>query len=239
MTKVVKRRWISAERQFHVDEVAIIKFRQQILTWYQQYGRQFPWRQARSCYDRIIAELLLQRTQANTIAKYYQGFIKRFPSWNELAHATEEDLRAFLLPIGLWRRRARTMMALASEMVKSQGRFPTTRDELEQLPGISQYLASSILLLCHGQNEALVDVNMARVLERVFGERNLADIRYDPYLQELAQTVVSDLDPIACNWAIIDLAATVCLPNTPKCDTCPVNQLCRFKMLKETPQTGS
>ena len=126
------------------------------------------------------------------------------------------------------------MMALASVMAKTLGRFPTNRDELEQLPGISQYLASSILLLCHGQNEALVDVNMARVLERVFGERNLADIRYDPYLQELAQTVVSDLDPIACNWAIIDLAATVCIPNTPKCGICPVNQICKFKVLQKT-----
>ncbi|MCY3714722.1 MAG: hypothetical protein OXH02_15670 [Gemmatimonadetes bacterium] len=232
MTKVVKRRSISSQTQFQFDEHAIRDFRQRILIWYRQNGRQFRWRQAKSCYERIIAELLLQRTQANTIAKFYKGFIERFPSWNKLARATEEDLRALLLPIGLWRRRARSMMALASEMAKTQGQLPTTRDELERLPGISQYLASSILLLCHGKREALIDVNMARVLERVFGKRNLADIRYDPYLQELARTVVSAEDPIACNWAIIDLAAAVCHPNTPKCSRCPVNQICAYVALQ-------
>ena len=237
MTKVVKRQSTFSQIQFQFDGVAVRDFRKRILIWYSQNGRQFRWRQAKSCYERIIAELLLQRTQANTIAKFYQGFIKRFPSWNKLAKATEEDLRALLMPIGLWRRRARSMMALASEMAKTQGRFPTDRDELERLPGISQYLASSILLLCHGQREALVDVNMARVLERVFGKRNLVDIRYDPYLQELARTVVSKEDPIACNWAIIDLAAAVCHPNTPKCSCCPVNQICAYVALQQNPET--
>ena len=120
------------------------------------------------------------------------------------------------------------MVALASVMAKKQGRLPVSRDELERLPGISQYMASSILLLCHGQREALVDVNVARVLERVFGKRHLADIRYDPYLHELAQLVVSANDAVSCNWAIIDLAATVCQANTPKCPMCPLNDTCRF-----------
>lgn len=137
-------------------------------------------------------------------------------------------MRALLQPIGLWRRRASTMVALASVMAGKQDRLPASRDELERLPGISQYMASSILLLCHGQREALIDVNVARVLERVFGKRQLADIRYDPYLHELAQTIVASNDPISCNWAIIDLAATVCLNTAPECTICPLNDICRF-----------
>lgn len=120
------------------------------------------------------------------------------------------------------------MVALASVMAKAQGRLPVSRDELERLPGISQYMASSILLLCHGQREALVDVNVARVLERVFGERKLADIRYDPYLQGLAQMVVPASDAVSYNWAIIDLASSVCLVATPKCPICPLRGICRF-----------
>lgn len=228
MTKVVKRRPASPDKQPHIDKAAIREFRQKILTWYQRHGRQFPWRQATTCYERIVAELLLQRTQANTVAKFYPEFIEEYPSWEILALATEDDLRALLQPIGLWRRRASTMVALSSVMVRKRGRLPASRDELERLPGISQYMASSILLLCHGQREALVDVNVARVLERVFGKRQLADIRYDPYLHELAQTIVASNDPISCNWAIIDLAATVCLITAPKCTICPLNDTCRF-----------
>ena len=148
MTKVVKRRLASPDKQLHIDKTAIREFRQRILAWYQRHGRQFPWRQATSCYERIVAELLLQRTQANTVAKFYPGFIEEYPSWEVLAQATEDDLRALLQPIGLWRRRASTMVALASVMAKKQGRLPVSRDELERLPGISQYMASSILLLC-------------------------------------------------------------------------------------------
>ena len=239
LTKVVQLKQASSKRQFHIDELHIQRFRQRILIWFQQNGRQFVWRQAKSCYERIIAELLLQRTQAKTVARFYDGFIERFPSWNDLSHATEEDLRSLLMPIGLWRRRARSIVALASAIAKAQGRLPATREELERLPGIGQYLASSVLLLCHGQREALVDVNVARVLERVFGERKLADIRYDPYLQELAQKVVSTSDSIACNWAIIDLAAVVCLPTTPKCAICPVNYLCSFNLHTENPKTAT
>ena len=230
MTKVVRRRQVLPEKQLHFDVTAIQEFRQKILSWYRRHGRQFAWRNAKSHYQRIIAELLLQRTQANTVAKFYPGFIEKYPSWEVLAKATEEDLRALLQPMGLWRRRARTMMALASLMASTQGRLPVSREELERLPGISQYLASCILLLCHGQREALLDVNEARVLERVFGKRHLADIRYDPYLHELAQMVVSADDPVSCNWAIIDLAAAVCLPSTPKCPTCAVRDLCKFAL---------
>lgn len=228
LTKVVKRRLASPDNRPQVDKAAIQEFRQRILAWYRRHGRRFPWREARSCYQRIIAELLLQRTQANTVARFYPKFIEEYPSWNALSQAKEEDLRALLQPIGLWRRRARTMLKLASLVAEKQGYLPVSRDQLEQLPGISQYMASSILLLCHGQSVALVDVNVARVLERVFGKRRLADIRYDPYLQELAQIIVPADDPVSCNWAIIDLAAVTCRITAPKCSSCPLEGICGF-----------
>lgn len=96
------------------------------------------------------------------------------------------------------------------------------------MPGISQYMASAVLLLCHGMPEPLLDVNMARVLERVFGERKLADIRYDSFLQELARSAVAGDDPVPVNWAILDLAATICLQAVPHCYECPLAEMCRF-----------
>ena len=113
-------------------------------------------------------------------------------------------------------------------MAELDYKLPCTREELEQLPGISQYMASAILLLCYGRREPLLDVNMARILERVFGPRKLADIRYDPLLQETARSTVNVENPIAVNWAIMDLAATKCLRNVPKCFECPLEELCHY-----------
>ena len=107
-------------------------------------------------------------------------------------------------------------------------KLPHTREKLEQLPGISQYMASAILLLCYGQKEPLLDVNMARILERVYGPRKLADIRYDPFLQDVARSTVRVEDPITVNWAVMDLAATTCLRKIPKCFKCPLADMCRY-----------
>ena len=193
-------------------------------------------------YRAIVAEMLLQRTRAETVAAHYTGFIEEFPSWRVLFGVSLDRLERHLKPMGLWRRRATSLKGLAKEMSRRNGRFPTSREELEQLPGVGQYIANSILLLCHRQPAPLLDVNMARVLERVFGPRKLADIRYDPYLQSLAQRIVQCRFPREINWAILDLAATVCVPRQPRCDECPANSVCSFRRDSRqgaSPQVGN
>ncbi|MBA7559586.1 Adenine DNA glycosylase [subsurface metagenome] len=111
-------------------------------------------------------------------------------------------------------------------MAKKNGRFSREREGIEALPGVGQYIANAILLLCHGEAQPLLDANMARVLERMFGSRKLADIRYDPYLQELALKVVQCQEAKEMNWAILDLAATTCLISKPRCDKCPLMSMC-------------
>lgn len=238
MAKVVKRRGHVSDTPGQDVLPAVEEFRRRILAWYEQHARDFPWRRATTCYQRTIGELLLQRTQASTVARFYPEFIGKYPSWQSLSRVREKDLQEFLRPIGLWRRRARKLIELAVVIEGKQGQLPSTREELEQLPGVSQYMASVILLLCYGEREPLIDVNTARVLERVFGKRKLADIRYDPFLQDIAQLVVSVDDPIALNWAMLDLAATVCLQAGPRCFDCPLAEMCRFnKRLQEVSES--
>ncbi len=204
-------------------------FSTKLLQWSHENGRSFPWRQkSLSNFKIIISEVLLQRTRAETVAKIFPGFVKRFPSWNKLAIAKEKDLEKYLKPLGLWRQRTPSVKKLALEMAKRNGRFPRIRAEIEALPGIGQYIANSVQLFCHGTPKPLIDVNMARVLERYFGPRKLADIRDDPYLQALAEKVVSHGNPVLINWAILDLAAIVCGPRKPHCKTCILKKRCRF-----------
>lgn len=203
-------------------------FRRALLGWFRREGRSFPWRNpSASRYALIVSEILLQRTRAETVAEFFPRFLKRFPGWNHLALATEDELRRFLEPIGLWRRRAASLRALAQEMQSRRGRFPATREEVESLPGVGQYVASAAMVFCHGRREPLLDVNMARVLERCFAPRQLVDIRYDPWLQAIARAVVNHRQARDINWAVLDLAATTCVPRNPHCEECPLRTCCR------------
>ena len=204
-------------------------FRMGLLEWYQQHGRRFPWRRrSASNYNKIVAEVLLQRTRAETVARFFPTFVSRYPSWRELAMANENELFAVIHPVGLWRKRSISLMSLAREMVKRNGRFPKDRENLESLPGVGQYIANSIMLLCHNRTQPLLDINMARVMERYFGPRTLSDIRYDPYLQRLARVVVDCPEAIELNWAILDFAAGVCMARRPRCTQCNLASECRF-----------
>jgi A/G-specific adenine glycosylase len=224
-----KRTRVEARVGRHAKQIGM--FRRLILAWFRKEGRSFPWRQLGvSPYAKVISEVLLQRTRAETVASFFPRFIYRFPGWEHLAAATDEELRVFLEPIGLWRRRAASLRLLGSEMRAREGRFPATREEIEALPGIGQYIASAALLFCHGGRQPLLDVNMARVLERCFGSRKLADIRYDPWLQALSRRVVDHQRATEINWAVLDLASTVCTNKQPRCPTCPVRSCCRYAL---------
>ena len=205
------------------------RFRESVLKWYESHGRQFPWRNASANrYHRIMAEVLLQRTRAEAVAAFFPPFMREFPSWKRLSSASAERLQLCLQPIGLWRRRAASIQALAREMAQRNGRFPRDREEIEALPGIGQYIANAVLLFCHGEAQPLLDVNMARVLERFFGPRQLVDIRYDPYLQSLGKRAITCRRPAAMNWALLDLAALVCTSTNPGCCDCLLARRCRF-----------
>jgi A/G-specific adenine glycosylase len=203
--------------------------RKALLRWFDTNGRDFPWRrQGVPLYELVLAELLLQRTRAETVAAFFDRFIARFPAWRAIADSTVEEIGEFLKPIGLWRRRAASLLQLAQEMVRRNGEFPRRRAEVESLPGVGQYIANSILLFSSGRAEPLLDVNMARVLERLFGARKLVDIRYDPHLHSISRAIVRGKRAAEVNWAILDLAAKVCIARVPRCCECPIRECCQF-----------
>jgi A/G-specific adenine glycosylase len=204
-----------------------------LLSWFSIEGRLFPWRESgRTPYELVIAEILLQRTTANSVAKSYQDFLKTYPSWSSLARTQAHDLQKALKPFGLWQQKSQLLTLLAQAMEEEGGNLPSSRIELEQLAGIGQYIASTILTVVYGKAEPFLDVNMARVLERFFGPRKLADIRDDAYLQTLSRKVVEGKDSLALNWAILDLAALICKPGKPNCTACPLQAKCRFNNSK-------
>lgn len=172
--------------------------------------------------------MLLQRTKAETVSKFYIQFIIDYPNWKSLANANLKDIEEYLKPIGLYRQRSVRLQNLAKEMVKRNGRLPKNREDLESIPFMGQYIANSVELVIFNQPSPLVDVNMARVIERFFGPRQMADIRYDPYLQDLAYKIVNHKDAKYLNWAILDLAALICIARNPRCHKCNLTSQCEY-----------
>jgi A/G-specific adenine glycosylase len=204
-------------------------FQDCLLSWYKVKGRHFPWRNPSATnYQKIISEVLLQRTKAETAARLFPHFLKKYPSWKKLGDATVEELEETLKPIGLQKQRAKRVFQLAQEMNKRKGRLPAQREEIQQIPMFGQYITNAILLLVYGEPAPLLDVNMSRLLERFFGPRQQADIRYDPYLQALTYRVVDHKESKIINWAILDYSALVCKARNPLCETCSLTDRCVY-----------
>jgi len=200
-------------------------------TWGAAHCRQFPWRRQLTPdpYRSVVVEILLQRTTASKVAEYYDTFFTRFPDWQALAGAERKGLEGCLEPLGLHVRRSVVLNRLGLAMMRRKGRLPHTRESLESLPGVGQYVASAVLLCVFGRPEPLIDTNMVRILERVFGPRRLADIRHDPVVQRRARYLVrASANPLLTNFAVLDLAAAVCRPGRPECSQCPVVDICDY-----------
>lgn len=208
---------------------SIKRAREKLLAWFETNGRSFPWRKSGlSSYQLVIAEVLLQRTRAETVSGFYSFFIARFPTWGAIACASLPEVKGVLKPVGLYHQRAVRLKKLATEMVKRKGAFPRDRKELESIPFLGKYIANAVELLIFGIPSPLLDVNMTRVLERYFGKRQMADIRYDPYLQALATEFVTHPSSKKINWAVLDFASLVCKARKPLCPSCPINRKCLY-----------
>lgn len=145
----------------------IAHFQAVLLRWFAIHGRIFPWRQPNlGEYELIIAETLLQRTRADIVTKHYEAFLQVYPDWQTLASADPKLLEAHIRPLGMAAQRSPKLLALAQEMVRRRGVLPRDRQELATIPFFGHYLLYAAELLIFCRPAPLLDINMARLLER-------------------------------------------------------------------------
>lgn len=174
----------------------------------------------------------MQRTKAETVVKYFPLFISKYPSWRQLGNATEIELINILKPLGLYNQRGTRLYKLAQKMKKRNGRFPNNRVAVEEIPMMGEYITNAYELFILNRPSSLLDVNMARVLERYFGSRKLADIRHDSYLQNLSKKVVNHQKQKEINWGILDFGAKICLAKNQRCISFPIQHDCQDSINK-------
>ncbi len=207
---------------------AIRKFQRELLAWFDSHARDLPWRRSGDPYQIWVSEIMLQQTRVTAVLDYYSRFLALFPTLAALALAEEPAVLAAWSGLGYYRR-ARMMHGAARVVVREhQGVLPKTAKELRKLPGIGEYTSSAIASIAFGERVAVVDGNVERVLRRVFpeGETAATPAAQAKWLRDRAASLVDPQRPGDFNQSMMELGATVCLPQRPLCLQCPVQPFC-------------
>jgi A/G-specific adenine glycosylase len=201
-------------------------FSGQLLSWGADNQRRFPWREERDPFRVLVAEVLLQRSRSRTVVPVYEELFELWPTPADLARAPVRQIEAVIRPLGLLRRAAR--LKLLAARIDELGSVPSSATELEALPGVGRYAAGVALATMRDRATAPVDSVSARVYRRYFGSEARVEPSEDVGLWELVARVVPAHRARDVNWAVLDIAATVCLPRNPRCATCPLEPRCRW-----------
>lgn len=203
------------------------KFRRLLLNWYRENKRHLPWRTTRNPYRILVSEIMLQQTQASRVQKKYPLFLKRYPTLQSLASSPVADVIRSWQGMG-YNRRVLRLKRFAEEVVENYGgRIPREVKLLQSLPGVGQYTAHATACFAFDQPVPVVDVNVTRVLSRVFQQMNsVSERKNHRTVWKLAQRILPGKDVSHWNQALMDLGATVCTARRPLCATCLVNALC-------------
>jgi A/G-specific adenine glycosylase len=198
-----------------------------LLDWYAVHQRDLPWRRTRDPYAIWVAETMLQQTRVETVIPYFQRWMRRFPTLESVASASEQQVLRLWEGLGYYSRARNLHRAARRIRAEHGGQLPRTRDELIRLPGIGPYSASAIAAIAFDEPELALDGNLRRVLCR------LLDFAGDPrapegvrHLRQQALPWIPEGRAGDFNQALMDLGAMVCVPRQPACERCPLRREC-------------
>ena len=199
-----------------------------LLAWYNLNGRTLPWRSVVTPYRTWVSEIMLQQTRVGAVIPYFERFMEELPDVSALAAVSEERLLKLWEGLGYYSR-ARNLQKAAKIVVSDfGGALPQSYHALLSLPGIGEYTAAAIASINFSEPVAAVDGNLLRVAARVSGcGEDIMDAKVRRLFRQRLDAAIDANRPGAYNQAMMDLGATVCLPNgAPKCEICPARMMC-------------
>jgi A/G-specific adenine glycosylase len=198
------------------------EFRRSLLVWFGRQQRDLPWRGSKDPYAIWVSEIMLQQTRVAAAIPYFERFLERFPDYQTLAAATEEEVLRHWAGLGYYFR-ARNMQK-AAVLMGERGGFPCDYEAILTLPGVGTYTAAAVGSIAFDLPHAVVDGNVVRVVSRLFalnaGAKQMA---------EMAAELLDRKRPGDFNQAMMELGATLCLPKNPQCLLCPAAKFCRAR----------
>src|SRR5262245_17623780 len=232
MASLIRRRPAREKNTLAIPQ-GTAAFRRRLLRWYGRHQRDLPWRATRDAYAVLVSEFMLQQTQVSRVMGHYPGFLRRYPTVEDLAAAPADAVRESWDGLGYYAR-ARNLHAAARRVAdEHDGVFPADPAALRRLPGIGRYTAGAVTSIAFGVDAAAVDTNIARVLGRVFGVRGRrGTTARTNRLWRLAERLVPPGRAGDWNQALMDLGATICTARRPRCPACPVATVCRSRRVE-------
>jgi A/G-specific adenine glycosylase len=195
--------------------------------WYINNKRELPWRSTQNPYHIWISEIILQQTRVSQGLQYYNRFIEKYPSIQQMADAPLDEILKLWQGLGYYSR-ARNMHLTARQIVNEYGgQFPRTCDTLIQLKGIGKYTAAAIASLAFNEPVAVVDGNVYRVISRIYAlSEPITSATGKKHFEKLAGGLLNLRDPATHNQAMMEFGALVCVPRNPDCQSCVLADGC-------------
>lgn len=203
---------------------------QSLLAWYYENKRKLPWRENPDAYRVWVSEIMLQQTRVEAVKPYYKRFLEKYPDVLALADAREEELLKYWEGLGYYNRVRNMQKAAIQVRDNYNGIMPARYDYLIELSGIGPYTAGAVASIAGGEKVPAVDGNVLRIMTRLNGDYSNISVpsTIKAIQRELAECM-PDV-PGDFNQALMELGATVCLPNgEPKCEECPWKSSCRAR----------
>ena len=202
-----------------------------LLQWYDEHKRILPWRENTDPYRVWVSEIMLQQTRVTAVIPYYERWMRSLPTVNDLAGVQEEQLMKLWQGLGYYSRARNLQKAAQMVMEEYGGSFPDTYEELMKLPGVGEYTAGAVASIAFSQRVGAVDGNVLRIAARLGALReNILDPRVKKTVRAALDEAMPEKRSGDVNQALMDLGATVCLPNgKPKCEACPLAGLCEAR----------
>ena len=210
------------------DPPARRRFRQRLLAWYRRHGRDLPWRKTADPYHILVSEIMLQQTQVDRVLPKYGEWLAKYPTFDALAAAPEQDVATTWYPLG-YNIRPKRLQSIAREAVERYGgQLPSDEETLRSFKGIGAYTAGAIRSFAFRERAAILDTNVARVLFRVFVAKGDAKSHaMKRHLWSVSEALVPIRDVFDFNQALMDFGAMICVARNPKCLVCPMAKSCR------------
>ena len=200
-----------------------------VLGWYETSARDLPWRRPGATpWGILVSEVMLQQTPVARVLEPWSAWMERWPTPTALAAEASGAAVAAWGRLGYPRRALRLHQAAVAIVDRHGGVVPSTYDELLALPGIGDYTAAAVASFGFGMRHVVVDTNVRRVVARVAA--GVADLPPSAASRRLAESYVPD-GPDAPRWAVasMELGALVCTARSPRCEVCPVGDLCAWR----------
>lgn len=211
------------------------KIAKKLLEYYDKHKRDLAWRGEVPAYYTWISEIMLQQTRVEAVKPYFARFIEELPNIEALANCEEEKLMKLWQGLGYYSRARNLKKAACQIMEMYGGELPKEKKELLHLAGIGPYTAGAISSIAYGKKETAVDGNVIRVMSRLFAvEGNVLEGKGRQKIEELTYQELPEDRAGDFNQALMDLGATICIPNgAALCHLCPLHLECQANLKKE------